>query len=355
MPHVLTVDRGNITDIALAESPSLPLEEGQARLVLQSFALTANNVTYAASGAAIGYWKFFPTEAKGRGIVPVWGTAVVSESRAKGIEPGQRFYGFYPMGAELVVTPKVGRSGFTDAAPHREGLPPIYNRYYPVGTPPSDDDALRAIFQPLLATSFLIADWLDDNAWFGAEQVIVGSASSKTGLGVGYFLQDIEGRAVRSVGLTSAGNRDFVSATGAFDEVVTYNAVETLPVVPSVYVDMAGDSALKARLHGHLGSALKHSAAVGMSHWDAFDPATELPGPKPQFFFAPAQAEKRRADWGADEADRRVAQAWRRVAKAAGGWMELRRHAGLEAAAEVYRALASGNASPRDGHVVALL
>lgn len=354
MPRHLTVNRSNITDIAMSDAPTRALVPGDVRLTLQSFALTANNVTYAASGDAIGYWKFFPSGIDGRGIVPVWGTAVVAETRSDLLSAGDRLYGFFPMAGELVIRAEASGANIVDAAPHRAKLPPIYNRYYRVTEPPSADDHLRAIFQPLLATSFLIADWLDDNAWFGAEQVIVGSASSKTGLGLGMYIQDYPDRPVRTVGLTSQRNVEFVERTGALDGVITYADLEAIAPLASVYVDMAGDSGVKRRLHAHLGDRLKHSSAVGLSHWDAFDPGADLPGPKPQFFFAPAQAEKRRADWGAAEVDRRIASAWRRVAATAGDWMAVRLHDSLDAAVPVYQDLAAGRADPGDGHIIRL-
>ena len=43
------------------DSPALrPLQPGQARLAVEHFALTANNITYAAFGEAMKYWQFFP-------------------------------------------------------------------------------------------------------------------------------------------------------------------------------------------------------------------------------------------------------------------------------------------------------
>ncbi len=37
------------------------LQDGEVRLAVQRFAFTANNITYAAFGDAMNYWKFFPT------------------------------------------------------------------------------------------------------------------------------------------------------------------------------------------------------------------------------------------------------------------------------------------------------
>lgn len=353
MPNVLHVDRTDIRKIAETTQPAKALQPGQARLAIQSFALTANNVTYAASGDAIGYWHFFPTGIDGQGIVPVWGTAVVTESCADGLDVGARLYGFWPMGEELVIQPDTAPSGVvTDAALHRAKLPPIYNRYYPVAHDAAPEDDLRAIFQPLLATSWLIADWLSDNGYFGAEQIIIGSASSKTGLGLCRFLAQAADRPSRIVGLTSSGNTDFVSGLGDCDAVISYDDLEDMEQVPSVYVDMAGNTSVKQRLHAHLGRALKFSSAVGLSHWDNFRPKAELSGPKPQFFFAPAQAEKRRADWGGAELDRRISGAWKAVANDARNWMTLQVHQGLAAAIPVYQTLADGSSDPATGHVV---
>lgn len=350
MQRILTkLDQINVTK--LDDVASAPLETGQIRLALQSFALTANNVTYAATGPQIGYWKFFPVAQDGQGIVPVWGTAEVVETTAPDIEIGTRFYGFYPMAQELVITPRLSKSGtLEDTAPHRAGLPAVYNRYVPIMDSDAHTDHLRALLQPLLATSWLLSDWLADNAFFGASQVIVGSASSKTGLGLcAYLAAD---RACSVVGLTSAKNKAFVDALGTCDQVLTYDAVDTLAQVPSVYVDMAGNAAVKQTLHATLGAHLKHSAAVGISHWDKFAPPKDLPGVKPQFFFAPAQIAKRRDDWGPGVVEQKINAAWQRVAQDSDAWLDVTLHTGLDSARDVYDQLARGASDPRAGHVV---
>ena len=99
---------------------------------------------------------------------------------------------------------------------------------------------------------------------------------------------------------------------------------------------------------------MQHSAAVGISHWDQFNPVVELEGVKPEFFFAPAQIAKRRQEWGPGEIDRRIGEAFMRVAKDASGWMDVKVHEGLGAAMPVYRALAAGKSSPSEGHVIRL-
>ncbi|WP_254796907.1 DUF2855 family protein [Sulfitobacter albidus] len=215
-------------------------------------------------------------------------------------------------------------------------------------------DHMRALLQPLLATSYLLDDWLMDNDCFGATQIVVGSASSKTGLGLCKYLAERDGRAYRIVGLTSKANRGFVEGLGACDQVFSYDEIAQLAPEASVYVDMSGNAEVKKQVHATLGPLLKHSAAVGISHWDQFEPQVALEGVKPQFFFAPAQIAKRREEWGPGVIEKQITEAWKRLAAEAGSWLSLRTHAGLAASEAVYLDLAQGRADPRDGHIVTL-
>ena len=120
------------------------LEEGQARLAIEHFALTANNVTYAAFGETLQYWQFFPTTDGAWGCLPVWGFATVSESRAAGVDIGRRLWGFFPAGSHLVVQPgRIGTAGFVDQMAHRQALSPIYNAYAFCDVDPSWQPALE--------------------------------------------------------------------------------------------------------------------------------------------------------------------------------------------------------------------
>src|SRR5688572_15112863 len=187
----LEVRRDDLRTVRWTDEPPEDVDDGQARLRVDRFALTANNVTYAVFGDAMSYWQFFPAE-DGWGRVPVWGFADVETSHADALDVGARVYGYFPMATHLVVTPeRVTDSGFVDAAPHRASLPPVYNQYQLV-TAGSEHDPERereyAILRPLFMTSFLIDDWLADDAMFGAESVVIASASSKTALGLAQLL-----------------------------------------------------------------------------------------------------------------------------------------------------------------------
>ena len=81
------VKRDDLRECRVAESEPPAVEPGQALLRVDSFGLTANNVTYAVMGEAMSYWDFFPAE-DGWGRVPMWGFAEVERSEAEGVEAG---------------------------------------------------------------------------------------------------------------------------------------------------------------------------------------------------------------------------------------------------------------------------
>ena len=92
----LWVDRGDYRQTQQVSGECPKPAEGEILLAIDKFAMTANNVSYAASGDMIGYWRFFPTHADPWGKVPVWGMADVVASRCPDIAVGERLYGFSP-------------------------------------------------------------------------------------------------------------------------------------------------------------------------------------------------------------------------------------------------------------------
>lgn len=336
--------------------PALEPADGQAVLRVDRVGMTANNVTYAVFGDAMGYWDFFPVaEADGvaQGRVPLWGFAEVELSRAAGVEEGTRVYGYLPTSSHLLVTPsKVDPSGFRDASPHRQHLPSPYNGLTTTSADPAYDadlEDLQVLYRPLFMTSFMLADHLIDHGCFGADTVVISSASSKTAYGTAFLLDE-----VRVVGLTSAANREFTESLGCYDEVVTYDQVEGLTQDPAVYVDIAGDATLRRRVHERL--APLHSAVVGASHHDAAPDADDagLPGGAPTFFFAPDQMRKRSADWGPGGVEQRHAEAWARFAPVVAGWVDVEVGHGADGLRSAWLEVLAGSTPPRTGHVVQL-
>jgi hypothetical protein len=351
------VRKGALTDATLAEVPLAPLDDGAVRLAIESFSVTANNITYAVVGDGFKYWDFFPAP-QGLGIVPMWGHARVIESRHPDIAVGERVYGYLPMASHLDLLPgRITPGGFTDTAAHRQPMSPVYNAYTRLAADPEHDparEAERMIFGPLFRTGFLIEYFLRGADWFGAEQLIVTSASSKTAMGLASVTRQ-SSPGVRRVGLTSKGNVAFVAASGLYDEVVAYDDLASLPVAPSVSVDFAGNAELLARIHRQFGEHLAHSALVGVTHVEArsvFAPGDPLPGAKPALFFAPDHAVAFFKAHGSEAGGKLIAGAWHQFLSAADGTIAIERHHGLAAAREVFLAMLAGQIDPARGIII---
>jgi hypothetical protein len=321
------VNRKDIAQTRLIESDIPLLGSGQALLAVERFALTANNITYGVAGDFIGYWKFFPT-ISGWGKIPVWGIATVVKSNAAGLVVGDRFYGYFPMSNELVVSPqRISPRGFTDGAAHRADLPVVYNQYSRVtpenGFEPAFDNQ-KMVYVPLFTTSFILDDFFADNKDFGASTIVIGSASSKTAFGMAFMLKR-SGR-VKTVGLTSTANRSFVQGLGLYDEVKTYDDIESISASQkTAYVDMSGNSDVLVRVHNHFADSLVASCAVGITHWQSREGGAlaKLPGAKPQMFFAPTQIVKRIKDWGPVEYQEKLSHATEAFFAEVDGWVTI--------------------------------
>lgn len=358
MGWALSIDHADITDAAIVEAAPLALADGEARLAVHRFALTANNITYAAFGVAMGYWQFFPG-ADGRGRLPVWGFADVTESRCDGVSVGERVYGYFPAASELVVTPgKVRPDSFIDAAAHRSALPAVYNRYVRCAADPAYDPAREAtqmVLQPLFLTSFLIDAHLRDTDFLGASRISLTSASSKTALALAFLLGRDRPDSLRIEALTSAGNAAFVAASGLYDEVITYDDIGGVDPGPDrLIVDFAGSADVNRTLHTRFGPNLMANIRVGGAHWDDSAPASDLPGPRPTFFFAPDHARDRIAQWGPDGFAMRQGKAWSQFVAAADDLLSWRGLTGGAQALGAYLALVRGEVPASDALVVEL-
>jgi hypothetical protein len=368
MTTTFIVERQHLSQTQWRRSDPVALLEGEVRMKIDAFALTSNNITYAAFGDAMNYWSFFPTGDALTGCIPVWGFANVVESRCDGIRVGERFYGYYPIATDVVLQPvRVKATGFFDGAEHRRDLHAAYNQYVRCDTDPgyvAARESEQALLRPLFVTSFLIDDFLADNGLFGGSSVILSSASSKTAYGTAFCLARRRGAdqdlaALRIIGLTSQGNVGFTRGLGCYDDVLAHDAVETLAAdTPSVYVDFSGSVALRARVHKHFGDRLKYSCSVGGTHWQDLGGAKDLPGPRPVLFFAPAQMKKRSIDWGPPGLQQRTADAWgdfmRPVTDPKAPWLRVVRGEGEAAIEAVYKALVDGKINPAEGHVLSV-
>ena len=352
---VFEVRKSDWRETRFVERPLPDLEPGQVLFRVDRFAVTANNISYALTGDALGYWRFFPC-AEGFGRIPVMGFADVVRSTHADVHEGTRCFGFYPMARHLVITPGlVSASQIVDAAPHRAGLAPAYAQYLPARGDASyavaREDQLM-LMRGLFMTSFLADDFLADQDYRGARAVLISSASSKTSIALAYQVR--QGGKTRAIGLTSARNEAFVRGLGFYDQVVLYEEISSLAVEPAVFVDMAGNSAVTGAVHRHFGDQLAYDCSIGATHWSAERLREELPGPKSEFFFAPAQIVKRTRDWGASGLTGRMALAWTGFCEASDAWLKVVRGHGREALAQVFQKTLAGRTEPADGHVLSL-
>lgn len=355
----LLINKSAITETRIETTPSVALMAGQARLRIERVGLTSNNISYAVTGDKMQYWQFFPAPDPWV-CVPAWGFASVSESQIDGLVKGERIWGFWPMASELVIEPtKLTKFGFTDGIAHRRKLPFVYNEYNRCAVDPMHQDGqedAESILRPMFSTSWLVEDFIFDNAFFGADTMVLSSASSKTAYGTAYQLHKRGG--IQVIGLTAAKNKAFVKALGCYHRVLAYEDIEQLdPHADSVFLDFAGSAEIRRRVHERL-PKLHHSSLIGGSHYDEMGSASGLPGPKPVFLFIPSHAFKRFGEWGMSGLMDRMGVDWRTFVSRAldplDPWLVVHHHTGAEAVQAAYQLVLSGAADARSGHMLLL-
>lgn len=347
------VKRGDIREARLVERAPAALPEGAARLKIDLFGLSANNITYAAMGdGQLGYWDFFPAP-EGWGRPPVWGFGTVTESNAPGVAVGARYYGYFPLADALDVVPtRVNERGFSDGAAHRAAKAPIYNQYTSNGADPAYDakfEAEQVLLRPVYGSGWWLGDFVHQGK---PKTVISSSASSKSALAMADHLKRLG--VDEHVGLTSAGNADYVRESGLYDRVVTYDEIASLKAAaPATYVDFMGSAKIRNAAARALGPALTRSVLFGATDWETAGGAPqETPvGPAPEFFFTPTYAMQRmQADPSLGEKSARDLRAFYESSRRL---ITPRRVTGAEAILDAWRTLASGRTPPRDGIVCA--
>jgi hypothetical protein len=200
---------------------------------------------------------------------------------------------------------QVTSSDFIDGAPHRKSLAAVYNQYLlcsedPFYTPITEEAMI--VLRPLFFTSWLLVDFFTRHTFFGANSMIISSASSKTSIGLAFCLQkQRRDEQLQIIGLTSHRNLGFVKSLQLYDLIVLYDNFERIldSTQPACFVDMAGNTTVTSRLHHHYRDNLKHTCLVGAAHvGQGGKPASKLPGPRPKFFFAPSWTAQRIVELG---------------------------------------------------------
>jgi hypothetical protein len=229
----------------------------------------------------------------------------------------------------------------------------VDTRRDPLHQPGEDAEDRHALLRGLFITGWLADDYLQDHGYYGARRALVLSASSKTALGYAHCACRRSG--LELVGLTSPRNHAFVEHVGCYDEALAYEEVDRIPRnAPIVSIDMSGSGPVLAAVHGHFGDSLRHSMAIGRSHHDAPPRAEGLPGPKPEFFFAPTQVKKRVQEWGLAGYQARVGEGLREFVDYSRAWLAVERVTGGEAAEAAWREAHAGRTAPDRGCIVTL-
>ena len=358
--------KSDLTQSRIVDSNAVSIHDGEIAVRIESYAFTANNVTYGVAGDTIGYWKFFPAENNAEnkwGCIPMWGFAEITHSKLEGLSVGERLFGYFPAADSLILSPiKVSYQSFSDGKEHRKELPPVYNNYLRLNGDQNYDssmDAVRALLFPLHITAFCLCDSLAEDSYLDASQVIIVSASSKTAIGLAQGLADAE-NSPKVVGLTSASNSKFVESLGCYDEVISYDELSNVDYsAGSVMVDMAGNREILGTLHRGLGDNMLKCLTVGMTHWDNETTAEDALGQamlrdRTEFFFAPAHIQKRIGDWGHDGYAEKTNSFMTARALQSRDWMQVKEISGLENFTSTYEEVVAGKINPNEGIIVNL-
>ncbi len=342
---------------------SKTVPEGSVVAQTDCFAFTSNNITYGVAGDMLGYWQFFPpAEDDGNtwGVLPVWGFADVTHSNCSQIDIGERLFGYFPPSSHLLLRPaSIKDTVFFDGSEHRASLPAGYNRYRRVSNEPGYSsagdnragdsraidsramDELQALLFPLYITSFCLWDALTENHWHGAEQIIIMSASSKTSIGLGYALaQDASAPAV--LGLTSMTHCDKLGSLNLYGNCIAYDNLADVPNVPSVIVDMSGNSDLLGRLHTLLGDNMKQTLNVGVTHWEQPRKREGIISDRCEMFFAPSHIQQRFREWGPEVFEQRSTSFLNDAFSKSMSWLNIERLDGLPGLVSVYADVCAG-------------
>ena len=327
------------------------LAENEVLLRMDRQALTANNISYAAYGEELGYWRFFPAE-DGWGRIPAMGWADVVASAHPDVAVGERVWGFFPLSTHLkILAGNVSASQFCDVSPHREDLAPVYAQFDRAAANPiyeqsreDQDSLLRGLFM----TSWLVEDFMEVNGAFGAQACLITSASSKTSIALGHCVKQ-RGK-MASIAVTSAGNVAFCESLGCYDKVVTYDDLSSLDASrPVVMVDMAGSAKVLRDLHHYFGDNMKYSCRIGATHYEDMGSVDDLPGATPEFFFAPSHIQSRGKELGGAQLMMQMGGAYGGFRQFCDGWLRVQRSSGPEAVEKVYHQVLAGSADPASG------
>ncbi|MFT2091487.1 DUF2855 family protein [Paraglaciecola sp. 2405UD69-4] len=321
------------------------LQEGEVVLKIDSLGFSANNITYAVFGDKMGYWGFFPAS-DNWGIVPMWGFATVIKSNHLDVQVGEKVYGYLPMASHLIIKAgKTSATHFFDVSDKRKSISPVYDNYVRCATDPgyqASREAWQLNYRPLFMTSFVLDDFVGEGLAElvnPVEQIFVTSASSKTAYGTAHLLmkhKQARGLGYKVIGLTSTHNKTFTEGLACYDQVVSYDDIDTLDGgKSSLVLDFAGNKSLLLKLQQGFAKNLGKLILIGSTDVEAQQnkPQGHL---NSEFFFAPSQVKKRTSEWGHEGFAERYAKAWQSFALHMNDKVKVAEYAGVTAIESLY-------------------
>lgn len=359
----LEFDRNKVRKLAVVNQ-SLPLNRGIPKnhllLKLQRFGLTSANLAHPLVPGMSNSWpRLFAHDGDGVGRLPVWGYAEVVESNSPDIEPGMGLYGCFPMTRYLLVDADqyaAKRSEFdfgfpiTGAVSTGQSLPIITE------SESLNDADLQILLRPLLSSAYLIMEELRESEFWQTEQIIITAASSKTAIGLSYFLQElfVHSQVTHTpslIGLTAQRHQGFVTENGYFDQVFNYDQFRYMGNKDSVLVDFTGNHQLQSMIHYFLKERLIHTYALGACHWQQRASAGQI-SPDSEQFSAPKYFSQQGG--GASDLCQAFEPSWMSASEALRRWLQPELIEGVDEVRWVYEQVLAGNANPKVGYLCQL-
>lgn len=358
--------RNSLRDLRAVEHSLPEPEAGEALLAIEHVGFSANNVSYAARGEQLHFWRYFPAQDADWGRLPGWGFATVQTSRAAGLDAGERIYGYFPLASHVLVRPSDLNAGsFVDGAPHRADLEPVYNHYVRCAADRDwrrELEPLQALLKPLALQAYLLDDFLEEEQLFGAQQVLFSSPSSKSAWMTAILLaaRARTRQGVRLIGMTTAGNLAHVRDLPCYDQVIVGDQIGKLARVPTLYLDFSGSAAQRIAVHGYFIDQLEYSCIIGGAQPDMMGSGqftAGLPGAVPNHFHTAPRVAKRTQDWGLPELSARFSEAWQRIHQTVNQdrrWMQIEAVRGVSPALAALAQAIDGRFDPQRAFMIGL-
>jgi len=245
-------------------------EEDKIKFKILKGSLTANNKFYLDFGdkPPFHFFKCYPVDFTQSSLISppadgtlddyahpcVWGIAEVTESKVENVQVGTKFRAMLPIGESVSFRDAcLDSEDDSKLTVDRPATNPAYNVFSKLTTLDDGDDekyeGLSLACFPGIITGFGLNHNLRSNDFYGADAVIVTSASSKVALALALYLKyngkddDKPKVAKKIIGYTSESNKEFCRMTGLYDEILGYDeALNTVSTEKTKYtiIDIAG-------------------------------------------------------------------------------------------------------------------